>query len=412
MKEKWNSLSPSLKIYFILLSVSALGLGLSNGVISNYFKDVYDVTAFQRGLIEFPRELPGVITVVVIGFLAGFSDIRIAVFAQSLTIIGILILGVMTPPFEIMLIFLFINSMGMHMGMPLRDSIGMDLIEDKKVGKRMGQFKGVFTGFTMLSAVIVFIGFRTELFSFKTDIKWIFIVSGFLLIGVLILYGFLAKSLRHKIVHEKKVKFIVRKEYKYYYVLTVMLGVQKQIMLVYGPWVLIETLSKGPDTIAVLSIVGSFIGIFFIPALGRWTDKFGIKTMLYADALSFIGVYVLYGFLAAGFTNGNLALVGVPVFLAYLIFIIDRMSTQMGLIRTIYLKQILVDPQDFTPSLSLGLSLDHIVSIFSAFLGGIVWGKFGPQYIFFMAASLSLVNLYVAIKVKVDNSDELEEQTV
>lgn len=134
MKEKFKSLSPSLQVYFIILAVSALGLGLSNGVISNYFKDVYDVSAFQRGLIEFPRELPGVIAVVVIGFLAGFSDIRIAFIAQSMTIFGILILGLFTPPFEIMLVFLFINSMGMHMGMPLRDSIGMGLIQEKKVG--------------------------------------------------------------------------------------------------------------------------------------------------------------------------------------------------------------------------------------------------------------------------------------
>lgn len=276
----------------------------------------------------------------------------------------------------------------------------------------MGQFKGVYTGFTMLAAVIVFIGFRVGFFSFKTDIKWIFIASGTLLSIVLILYGFLAKTLDHKITHEKRIKFIMRKEYKYYYVLTVMLGVQKQIMLVYGPWVLIETLSKGPDTIAVLSIIGSFIGIFFIPALGRWTDTFGIKKMLYADAISFIGVYVLYGFLAAGFTSGALGLVGIPVFLAYLIFIIDRMSTQMGLIRTIYLKQILVHEQDFTPTLSLGLSLDHIVSIISAFLGGIVWGKFGPQYIFFMAASLSLVNLYVAVKVKEKPEEKLIDQSI
>ena len=86
--------------------------------------------------------------------------------------------------------------------------------------------------------------------------------------------------------------------------------------------------------------------------------------------------------------------------LAYILFIVDRMSTQMGMIRTIYLRSIAVETSDITPTLSLGLSLDHIVSIVCAYLGGIVWSLWGPQYIFFLAAFLSLVNLYVASKVK------------
>ena len=81
--------------------------------------------------------------------------------------------------------------------------------------------------------------------------------------------------------------------------------------------------------------------------------------------------------------------------LAYLIFVLDRMSTQMGLVRTIAVKS-----SDITPTLSFGLSLDHVVTIICAALGGIIWGSWGPQYIFFLAASLSLVNLYVAFKVE------------
>jgi MFS family permease len=221
---------------------------------------------------------------------------------------------------------------------------------------------------------------------------------------VFILFFILEKEVGRSIKINKKVNFIFRKEYKYYYVLVVMWGVQKQIMIVYGPWVLIDILSKRADTLAILSIIGSFIGVFFIPAVGRWIDKFGIKKLLYADALSFIIVYLVYGLLSAGFSTGKLATIGVPVFLAYIVFIFDKMSTQMGMIRTIYLRSIAVKTSDITPTLSLGLSLDHIVSIMCAYLGGIVWSLWGPQYIFFLAASLSLVNLYVASKV---NDDKL-----
>lgn len=383
MITKFKNLSPTLKIYFIILPFSALGLGLSNGVISNYFKEAYNVTAYQRGLIEFPRELPGVLTLFLIAALSSFSDIRIALIAQALGVIGIITLGLFTPTFSIMLVFIFINSLGMHMSMPLRDSIGLDIVDNKNLGKVMGEYKGVFTGFSMISSLIVFIGFRYEIFSFTTKIKWIFILSGLILSIVFVLYIVLEKTMSHKIKSNKKIKFVFRKEYKYFYVLTTMFGVQKQIMIVYGPWVLIEILNKRADTLAILGILGSLVGIFFIPALGRWIGEFGIKKILYFDALSFILVYLIYGILVTGFVTNMIPLAGIPVLIAYLLFIFDKMSNQMGMVRTLYLKSILVENEDMTPTLSLGLSLDHVVSIICAYLGGLVWIKFGPQYIFF-----------------------------
>lgn len=401
MVDRIKKMNPTLKVYFLIVALSALAAGLSGGVLSNYFKDVYDVTAEQRGFIEFPRELPGVLTIFVIALLAGFSDIKIAMFANVLGILGVLALGLFTPNYNIMLILIFIHSLGSHMMMPLRDAIGMDLIQKGNIGKRMGQYKGVYTGFTMVAGLIVFIGFRTGLFSFETDIKWVFVAAGIVMVAVMILYSVLSKMVDHKIVSDKRVKFIFRKEYKYYYILTVMYGVQKQIMLVYGPWVLIELLNKKIDTLSVLGIIGSLIGIFFIPALGRWIDKFGVKKLLYVDALSFIGVYLLYGILAALFKASSIPMTGLPVLMAYILFIVDRMSNQMSMIRTLYLKSILVKASDFTPTLSLGLSLDHIVSISCAILAGMIWDSIGPQYIFFIAAAMSLVNLYVATKVDI-----------
>lgn len=405
MFKKLENISKAQLIYLIIIALTALGLGLSSDVISNYFKDAYQITAYQRGIIEFPRELPGVLVIFIVAILSLFSDIRIAMVAQLFSIIGIGVLGFITPPFMIMLIFIFINSLGMHMFMPLQDSIGMSLIKDKNIGKKMGQFKGVSTVFTMLSGIVVFIGFRVGFFSFTSKIKWIFIISSSILIVVLVLFFVLEKQIGKPIKSNKRVKFVFRKEYKYYYMLVVMWGVQKQIMIVYGPWVLIDILNKKADTLAILGIIGSFIGIFFIPAVGRWIDRFGIKKLLYADAISFIIVYLAYGFLSAGFSKGSLPIIGIPVIMAYILFIFDRMSTQMSMIRTIYLRTIAVKTSDITPTLSLGLSLDHIVSIVCAYAGGVVWSLWGPQYIFFLAASLSLVNLYVASKVKEDEED-------
>jgi len=384
----------------MIIAVSAISLGLSNGVMSNFFKDAYNVSAYQRGLIEFPRELPGLLAVLLIGSLSFLNDIRIAMLAQVCSVIGIGVLGLITPTFNVMLIFVFINSMGMHIFKPMNDAIGISLAEEGNIGRRMGQFKGLDTGFRMLAGILVFIGFRMGFFSFESDFRGPFIISALMSVLVIGLLVFLEKTHSIDGLKPKKTKFVYRKEYKFYYILVILYGVQKQIMIVYGPWVLIDLLGKKADTLAMLSIIGAGIGIFFIPALGRWLDKFGIKKLMYVDAISFIVVYVLYGILTASFVGGALQSMTLAVGLAYGIFIIDKMSTQMSMIRTVYLKSILVKPEDLTPSLSLGMSMDHFVSITCAYLGGIVWMQFGPQYIFFFVAFLSLGNLYVATQLK------------
>jgi predicted MFS family arabinose efflux permease len=44
--------------------------------------------------------------------------------------------------------------------------------------------------------------------------------------------------------------------------------------------------------------------------------------------------------------------------------------------------------------------MDHVVSITCAYIGGLVWFDFGPQYVFFAAALISVLNVVVAIMIK------------
>ena len=159
-----GKLKKSILIYMAILALIAVANGLSNDVFSNYFKEVYSTTTFQRGAVELPRELPGLLLYLTISALSFLGDIRISIIAHFLCAVGIIILGFITPVFGIMLIFLFINSMGMHLFLPLNDAIAISLIDGEKAGRKFGKFKGVSTTFTMLASLLVFIGFRTGFF--------------------------------------------------------------------------------------------------------------------------------------------------------------------------------------------------------------------------------------------------------
>lgn len=387
-------------LFFAVIVAVNLAMGFSDGLFSNYFKDVYQTDGFHRGLIELPRELPGILTFFLISAFAFLGDITIAIFAQGIAAVGLIVLGFVTPSFGVMLFFLFINSLGVHLYMPLKDSIGMSLSEPDQVGKRMGQFGGVSFAVLTVAGIAVFFLFRYGIFSFESEIKWTFVVAAvFYLIAVVMMIRLKLETGQMSAKREK-VKLIFRKEYKLYYLLAIVFGVQKQVMLVFGPWVLIETLGQRVDTIVLLGIVASTLGMFFMPLLGKWIDRFGVKKLLYADALSFILVYLCYGALSQSFNMGSLAKVGIPVLLTCALFVLDRLSSQMGIIRTIYLKSIAKQPSDVTPTISLAMMMDHVVSIIVGVSGGLLWVKFGSHFIFYAVAALSIVNLVVAILVK------------
>jgi MFS family permease len=410
MKRKILQIRPEILMFFILISAVSLGNGLSDGVYSNYFKEVYHITAFQRGFIEFPRELPGLLCAVVIGILGFLGDLRVAFIAQVFAVIGVTMLGLLTPSFGVMLIFLFINSMGMHLFMPLQDAIGMSLAEQDQIGRRMGQYSSVRAAFSLIGALLVFFGFRIGFFSFNTSIKWVFIIAAVAFLCAIVMAAVMINRVKPQRSARRKVKLVLRKQYRYYYLLTILHGVQKQIAYVYGTWIIVDLLLKKADTLALLTISVGFISIFFFNKLGRWMDHFGIKRMMYLDALTFIGVYIIYGFIVWGIISGILPNHGLPIFIVYLLFISDRLSMQIGMVNSIYLRSIAWDHDEVTSTLSMGISLDHVVSILAAIAGGYVWTKWGSQWVFFLAAAFSLGNLYVAYQVQPEKEKAVAEK--
>ena len=392
-------------LFFILIAVVALGNNMGDSVFSNYFKEVYNVTASQRAFIEFPRELPGLLCALVIGGLSFLGDAKTVVITQILASIGLMALGLFTPPFGIMLIFLFTNSLGMHLFMPLSDSIGMSLAEPDKVGQRMGQYGSIKTLVSFLAGIIVFFGFRTGSFSFSSDIKWIFVLGACIFAVATVVSLFLVKYTKGMSISggNKKFRLVFRYRYRYYYILTILHGVQKQIAYVFGSWVIVDLLLKGADIMSLLTIISSFIGVFFLRLVGKVMDKLGIRFMLFTEALIFIFVYTIYGFVVWYISENAISGAGFSVLLVYLLFILDRLSMQLSIVKSVYLRSIAYDQSEITSVLSTGTSLDHIVAILAAQLSGFIWTQFGPQYVFFMAAFLSLGNLFVAWRVKPDS---------
>jgi MFS family permease len=386
----------------VIIALSGLGMGLSDSVLGNYFYDAFDVDALQRGWIELPRELPGVLVMFVVSALAFLGDIRLSLISQALKIIGIMVMALFSPTFSVMLFFLFINSLGMHMFMPLYASIGMSLAKDGRFGTIMGRIHGVRQAFTMIAAIMIFVGFRFDFFSFTTPVIVNFLIAGILYVAVFILLVYM----RRFVVETKpeKSKFVIKKIYTKYYLLAMLFGARKQIMYVFGPWVLIELLGFGADNMALLIIAGAGIGVFFMPLIGKWVDRFGNAKIMIIEAAIFLAIYLGYGIISAGLHDGWLMGVTAVVIIAIAVNIADRMTIQFGMVRSVYMRSIAETPEDVTPTLATGMALDHVVSIASAVICGFLWWELGPQYVFIFAGVLTVLNLFVAKSIGNDEN--------
>ena len=68
------------------------------------------------------------------------------------------------------------------------------------------------------------------------------------------------------------------------------------------------------------------------------------------------------------------------------------------------MRKIALRPEDVSPSLSVGISVDHLITVFLPILGGLAWYNGGPggyRYVFFGGAVIALLNFISARKIKI-----------
>jgi len=72
----------------------------------------------------------------------------------------------------------------------------------------------------------------------------------------------------------------------------------------------------------------------------------------------------------------------------------------VGLARATYLKKIALSDEDVSPTLSMGRTIDHMVSMFVPWLGGFVWTVMGYEYVFICGAVIAALNLLMTTRMK------------
>ncbi len=372
---------------FLLAGLFAgIGAGINTSIFNNYLSDIFKLSEDLRGFLEVPREAPGFSIMLILAALSFLGDVRIAMLGMAAAGLGMLGLGLLSPTFALMIIWLMMYSLGTHMIMPVTPSIGMSLSDPESFGSRLGTVSAYGLSGSIVAYVFIFLGFNFMHMTYQTAFVTgtVFYVSAAFAVGLVKRGG----------PEVRRVKFVFRKRYSLYYVLAVISGARNQIFLTFAPWVLIKVFTVKPQMFAVLGMVVALVSIGTRKLVGQLIDSRGERFVLTMEAIFLFVICLGYAFSARIFPDG------VAVVIIAGCYVIDNSMAAVEMARSTYVRKIAVDLADVTPTLSTGVSLQHIASMVIPVFGGLLWLAVGYQAVFMAAAVIAFLNLVLSRKIK------------
>ena len=361
--------------------------GIFTATLNNYLAEIHHLGAEARGWLELPRELPGFLIMFVAGaMLTVFRETQMAAAAMLLTALGAVGLGYLAPTHAALVVFIVIWSLGDHIIFAVEGPIGLKLAQGGKEGRRLGQFGGARNLGTIVGVGVIFVLARTlgDRYSlFYAIAAGSALVAGVLYAGLDVGRGD-APSRR----------LVFKKKYRLFYVISALFGIRKQIFLAFGAWVLVEIHGVSVSTIALLYFIAATLGVVFRPLLGEVVDWLGERVVLAADELLLLGICLTYAFAGEVFSGDGV------LFALYAAYILDIILFALRVARTTYLKKIADDPADITPTISMGITIDHAVAMTLPILSGYIWEAYGFQWVFILAGSIAFVGFFVCLQIR------------
>lgn len=378
---------------------ATLFFGASTGIfmatLNNYLSAVHALDASARGWLEFPRELPGFLLFAIAGaMLLVFRESKMAALAMLLTATGAIGLGHLATTTALLVVFIIIWSLGDHIIFAVEGPIALDLSEPGREGHRLGQFGGARNLGTILGVGAVFVcayflGDRYGLF------------YSFVAISAAAA-GALYASLRVGAGSQRARRLVFKKKYGLFYAISALFGVRKQIFLAFGAWVLVDLHHVQVETIALLYFIAAALGVVLRPLLGDVIDWLGERTVLAVDELLLLAICLAYAF-ASDVLPSPYAL-----WLLFGAYVFDSVLFALRVARTTYLKKIADDPKDITPTISMGITIDHVVAMSLPILSGYLWEAFSYRWVFILAGGIALAGFFVCLRIQVPSKEKQE----
>lgn len=363
-------------LFFLGAAVGAVGFAmtLQLGLNSNFVGEEMSLSGLQQGILETFRESCGIFAFALLALMAGIAEPLIG--AAMLLLLGAgLAWYAFVPDFYWLIVASMVWSQGLHIWMPLPHSMGLALAEPGRAGHRLGQIAAA-GAVGSASGLVLALGLHL----WGVHIRGLWIVA-----AAAALLGAGSCLFIPRDIKAPGPRLVVRRKYGLYYLLVFLKGWRRQIFIAFAGYLLVKQYGTPLTTMLGLFIAIQAIGWFIAPRVGRLIDRVGERRVLSMYYASMTAIFIGYAFIQRPWV-------------LYALFVMDSAFFVCTMAMTTYLNRI-APPAEHTPTLSLGVAVNHVAAVLMPLLGGLLWKSAGYRWTFVLGAAVAAASIGAALAV-------------
>jgi hypothetical protein len=370
-------------VFLLVLTIcNTAGLQVWQTLFDNFAVHVVHLEGHHIGILQSVREIPGLLSLLVVYLLLVIKEHRLSALAVLLLGIGISITGLL-PTFYGLILTTLVMSFGFHYFETTNQSLTLQYFDKLMAPVIFGKLRS-YTAATNVVTGLIILALAPRL-----EYHQLYLLFGLFII-IAAGWAMTLNPVDHTLVPQRK-NMVLRSRYWLYYCLTFMAGARRQIFVAFAVFLMVRKFSFTVSEIALLFLLNNVINFFLSRLIGTCIVRFGERRVLSLEYFSLIIIFAAYAL-----TDSKL-MIGV-------LYILDHIFFNFAIaIRTFFQK--IADPQDIAPSMAVGFTINHIAAVFLPALGGLLW-LVDYRLVFFAGAGMSFISLLLVQCI----STQLERQ--
>ena len=371
---------PMLRFLVILTAASTIGLQGYTILFNNFAAEMVHLDGSKVGMIQSIREVPGLLTLLLVFVLLLVREHRLAALSVALLGLGTGITGLF-PSYSWLIFTTVVMSFGFHYYESTNQSLTLQYFSTAVSPLIFGRLRALAAISSVVAGLLVyFLGAVAQYREIYLVIGTIVLVAG--------VWGLFQNPTHLGIVPQRK-KMFLRRKYTLFYILTFLSGARRQIFVVFSILLLVQVFHFSVRDMTLLFIVNNIIAYILNSLIGKAINRFGER---FISSIEYSGVIVI--FLVYAFSTSK--------HLVMLMYIFDNILYNFDVsIRTYFQK--VANPADIASSMSVGFTINHIAAVFLPALGGFFW-MIDYRIPFVAGSALGVVSLVAAQWMKVPDT--------
>lgn len=374
-----------LRFLVILTAASTIGLQGYTILFNNFAAEMVHLDGSKVGIIQSIREVPGLLTLLLVFVLLLVREHRLAALSVALLGLGTGITGLF-PSYGWLIFTTVVMSFGFHYYESTNQSLTLQYFSTAVSPLIFGRLRALGAISSVAAGLLVYV-----LGAFA-QYREMYLVIGCLVLAAG-LWGLFQNPTHAGVIPQRK-KMILRRKYTLFYLLTFLSGARRQIFVVFSILLLVQVFHFSVRDMTLLFVVNNIVGYILNSLIGKAINRFGERLISSIEYTGVIVIFLVYAFS----TSKNMVM---------FMYILDNILYNFDVsIRTYFQK--VADPADIASSMSVGFTINHIAAVFLPALGGYFW-MIDYRIPFVAGSILGVVSLITAQWMRVPQKNTTQE---